>query len=55
MTGHFAEECKRRSPKFNEYKRKVMVLGKQKGSICKVFVEGTQMEYVSDIKYLGCM
>ena len=46
--GRFIEVCKRRRLKVKTDESKVMVLGEEEGSICKVFVVGTRLEYASE-------
>ena len=46
--------CNRRGLKINADKSKV-VLGKEEGLEHEVFVDGTQMEYVSEFKNLDCV
>ena len=51
----FVKACRRGGMKVNEAKSKVMVFGGEKGLVCKVLVDGMQMEHVSEFKYLGCV
>ena len=44
--------CRRRGQKANVYKNRVRVLGSEEGSLCEVFVNGTPMGHVSELKYL---
>ena len=55
MLGCFAEVYRRRGLKLNAGKRKVMVLGREEGLDCKVWVDGIHLEHVSEFKYLGCV
>ena len=40
----FVEVCKRKYPKFNVNKSKVIALGEEEGSDCEVFVDRTRMK-----------
>ena len=54
MVGWFAEVCRRRKPKINASKSKVMVLNQREGLKCEVNVDRIPLEHVSEFKYLGC-
>ena len=49
MVGRFVELCKRRGPKFNADKNKVMVLDGEEGLQCEIRAEG---EHVLEFKYV---
>ena len=51
----FAEVCRRRKLKVNAGKNNVMVLNREEGLECEVYVDGTRLEGVSKLKYLGCI
>ena len=51
MIGYFVKVCKRRNLKVMADKSKLMVLGGKEGSVCEVFVDGTQLEHISELKY----
>ena len=53
--GRFDEVCRRSSLKVNADKSNEMILGGEEGLGCKIHVDGTQLEQVSDFKYLGCL
>ena len=53
--GRFVEVFRRRGLKINAGKSKVMVLGREEGLECEVYVDGTCLEHVSEFKYLGCV
>ena len=42
----------RRGLKVNAGKSKVMVLGREEGLECEVYVDGIRLEHVSEFKYL---
>ena len=41
--------------KINTDKRKVMILGGEEELVCEDFMDGTQLECVSELKYFGCI
>ena len=47
VVGHFVEVCRKRDPKVNENKSKVIVLDGEEGSICEAYLQGTQLEHLS--------
>ena len=51
--GWFTEVC-RRGLKVNAGKSKVMVLNREEGFECEVYVDGIHLQHVSKFKYLGC-
>ena len=53
--GCFAEVCRRGDLKVNVGKRKVMVLGREKGLKCEVCIDGIHLVHVLEFKYLGCV
>ena len=55
MVGWFAEVCTRRGLKVNAGKSKVMVLNREEGLECEVYVYGICLEHVSEFKYYGCV
>ena len=55
MVGRFGDVCGRRRLKVNAAKIKVMVLNREEGLQCEVYVDGISLEYVSEFKYLGCV
>ena len=55
IAGRFLEECRERGLKVNVGKSKVMVLDKEEGLECEICVAGTQLEKMSEFKYLGCV
>ena len=52
LIGSFAEVCRRRGLKVNVDMSTVTVLGWEEGLECKIHVEGTRLEKVSQFKYL---
>ena len=48
MIRHFIEESKRRDPKVNANKSKVMVLGGEKRIVYEISVDRCQLQYVSE-------
>ena len=50
MVGHFIEMCRRRSLKVNADKSEVIVLGGEEGLECKIRVDGTRLELMSEFK-----
>ena len=46
MVGYFIEVCRKRCPKFNADKRKVMVLNAEEGLELEVLVDRMQLEHV---------
>ena len=48
MVGRFAEVCRRRGPKVNAGKSKVMVPNGEEGLVCEVHVYGIRLEHVSE-------
>ena len=50
--GHFLEKLRRRNMKENTDKSKMIVLGGQERSVCKVIVDGRQLEDFLEFKYL---
>ena len=55
MVGRFAEVCRRRGPKVNAAKSKMMVRNGEEGLECEVHVDVILLEHVSEFKYLGCV
>ena len=56
IVGRLVEVCRRRGLKVNAGKSKVMVLGREEGLECEVYVvDGFCLEHVSEFKYLGCV
>ena len=55
MVGRSVELCRRRGLKLNAGKSKLMVLNKEEGLECEVHVDGIRLEYVSELKSLGCV
>ena len=55
MAIHFVEVYKRRGLKVKTDKSKVMVSGGEKGLECKIRVDGTRLQQVSEFKYLECV
>ena len=54
IVGCFVEVCKRGYLKVSADDRKLIMLGGEEGSICKVLVM-KHLEHVSELKYLGCL
>ena len=54
MLGRFAEVC-RRGLKVSAGKSKVIVLNREEGLECEVYVDGIPLEHVSEFNYLGCV
>ena len=50
VVGRFVEVCTRNGLKINSDNNRVMVLGREEGSICEVFVGGTRLEHVSEFR-----
>ena len=50
MVGCFAEMCRRRGLKVNTGKSKLMVLGREEGLKCKVYIGGIHLEHVLEYK-----
>ena len=46
--------CRRRGLKLNTSKSKVMLLNREEGLKCEVYVDGIRLDQVS-VKYLGCV
>ena len=55
ILGQFTKVCRRKGLRVNAGKSKVMVLNGEEGLDCEVHVDGIQLEYVSEFKYLGCV
>ena len=55
IVGGYAEVCRRRGLKINAGKSMVMVLNGEERLECEVHVDGICLEYVSELKYLGCV
>ena len=55
IVGRFVEVCRRRGLKVNVGKSKVMVLNREEGLECEVYLDGIRLEHVSEFKYLGCV
>ena len=55
MVGRFVEVCGRKGLKVNSGNSKLMVLVREEGLECEVYVEGIRLEHVSEFKYLGCV
>ena len=53
MVGRFVEVCRRRGPKVNAGKRKMMVRNGEKGLECEVHTDGIRLEHLPEFKYLG--
>ena len=52
--GHFVEVC-RRGLQVSTGKSKVIVSSEEKGLESEVCMAGMRLEYVSELKYLGCI
>ena len=52
MVGRFVEVCRRRDLKVNADESKVMALDGVEGLECEVYVDGIDLEHVSEFKYL---
>ena len=50
MVGHFIEMCRRKSLKLNTDKSEVIVLGGEEGLECKIRVDMTRLELMSEFK-----
>ena len=55
IDGRFVKVCRRRGPKVNASKSKLMVMNGEEGLECEVHVDGFRFEHVSEFKYLGCV
>ena len=55
MVERFVEVCRRNRMKVNVNKSKVMILDREEGLECEVYVDGIRLEHVSEFKYLGCV
>ena len=53
MVGRFAEMCRRRGPKVNVGKSKMIVLNEEDWLEYEVHVDGIRLEHVSEFKYWG--
>ena len=52
--GWFVELCRRRGLNVSTSKSRVIVLNREEGLECKVYVDEIRLEHVSEFKYLGC-
>ena len=53
MMGHFVEVC--RSLKINANKTKATVTGGEEGLECEVYVDGINLQHITEFKCLGCI
>ena len=51
MVGRFVEVC-RRGLKVNAGKGKVMILNREEGLECEIYVDGIRLDHVSELKIL---
>ena len=55
MVRCFVEKCRRRGLKVNADKSRVMVLGREEGLECEVYIDRIRLEQVLELKYMGCV
>ena len=55
MLGRFVEVCRRIGLKVSVCKSRVMVLNREDGLECDVYVDRIRLEHVSEFKYFGCV
>ena len=55
IVGRFVDMCRRRGPKVNAGRSKVILLNGDEELESEVCVDEMRMEHVSEFKYLGCV